>query len=290
MTDRYPEGRVAVAGATGEVAGAVCRLLVAGGCDAVALTRHPDKVRANIGGARAAVDFSRSETLRTALSGCDRLFLAQGSSPEQVENEIALIDAAVAVNIRHIVKLSALGPATRLLPFAWHMQIEAHLARQPVASTVLRPSTFVSVLKFVGPQVAAGTWTGAAGEGKVNLIDPRDVADVAVIALKQNVGPESQRAYHLTGPRPWTMSQVAAELSKQLGYQVEYKHRTPDAQRSALLASGLPPFMTDLLVGLDQLLRESVLAEKTGTVEDLTGQPPRSLTDWLAENIDAFKG
>ena len=47
------------------------------------------------------------------------------------------------------------------------MQIEAHLAQQPVASTVLRPSAYVDILKRAAGQIAAGSWAGAAGEGRV---------------------------------------------------------------------------------------------------------------------------
>src|SRR2546426_647650 len=163
------------------------------------------------------VDFKCAETLEQALRGIDRLFVAHGTSLDQVSNEIALIDAAVASGVRHVVKLSALGPATRLLPLAWHMQIEAHLAQQPIASTVLRPTTFSHVLKRLGPQIAAGSWAGAAGDGRVNFIDIRDVAEVARTALLEKIEPASQRAYHLSGPRAWTR-QVAEELARLLGH------------------------------------------------------------------------
>jgi uncharacterized protein YbjT (DUF2867 family) len=206
-----------------------------------------------------------------------------------VANEIALIDGAVAAGVRHIVKLSALGPASRLNPFAWHMQIEAHLAQQPVASTVLRPSAYVDILKRSAGQIAAGSWTGAAGRGRVNFIDTRDVADVARVALLEEFSSESQRAYHLTGPRTWTMQQVAERLSSLLSHPVAYNHRSPEEQRAALLAEGLPPLVADLLVGLDQVFRESVLGETTSTVETLTGKPPRTLQQWLVENIDIFR-
>jgi uncharacterized protein YbjT (DUF2867 family) len=206
-----------------------------------------------------------------------------------VANEIALIDAAVAAGVRHIVKVSALGPASRLNPFAWHMQIEAHLARQPVASTVLRPSAYADILKRAGSQIAAGSWTGAAGDGRVNFIDTRDVADAARVALLEEISPDSQRAYHLTGPRAWTMPQIAEQLSALLGQQVAYHRRSPDEQRAAMLADGLPAFVADLLVGLDQVFRESVLGETTSTFEALTGKPPRTLQQWLAENIEIFR-
>jgi NAD(P)H dehydrogenase (quinone) len=108
-------------------------LLASDPVDIVALTRRPDATQLPRGVTVAAIDFDQAKTLREALRGADRLFVSHRSSPQQVANEIALIDGAVAAGVRHIVKLSALGPVTRLNPFAWHMQIEAHLAQQPVA-------------------------------------------------------------------------------------------------------------------------------------------------------------
>jgi NAD(P)H dehydrogenase (quinone) len=256
----------------------------------VALSRRADSAGLPTGVTVAAIDFDQPKTLEDALRGADRLFIAHGTSPRQVANEIALIDAAVAAGVSHIVKLSAMGPATRLNPLAWHMEIEAHLSRQPVASTALRPSAFADILtRRAGGQVSAGSWTGAAGEGRVNFIDTRDIAKAARIALLEDVRPESQRAYHLTGPRTWTMQQVADELSNLLGHPVVYINRSPAEERAALLASGLTPFVADLLVGLDQMFRESVLGETTSTVEELTGKPPGTLAQWLAENIEAFR-
>ena len=66
-------------------------------------------------------------------------------------------------------------------------------------------------------------------------------------------------------------------------------HRSPEEERAALLAGGLTPLIADLLVGLDQMFRESVLGETTSTVEELTGKPPGTLSRWLAENIEVFR-
>jgi NAD(P)H dehydrogenase (quinone) len=282
--------RIAVAGATGRVGAALTALLAADPVDVVAMTRQPDAARPPPGVAVALVDFDRPETIQDALGGADRLFIAQGTSPRQVANEIMLIDAARAAGVGHIVKLSAMGPATRLNPLAWHREIESHLARQPVASTVLRPSAFADILiRRAGGRVASGSWTGAAGEGRVNFIDTRDVAKAARVALLDQVHPESQRAYHLTGPRAWTMQQVSEELARLLGHPVVYVSRPLEEERAALLAGGLAPFVADLMTGLEQMFRDSALGETTATVEELTGAPPTTLPQWLAENIAAFR-
>jgi len=281
--------RIAVAGATGRVGSALMSKLVAEPVELVALTRRPDAERLPSGVSLATVDFDARSTLDDALRGADRLFLAHGTSPRQVANEIALIDAAVAAGVSHIVKLSALGPPSRLHPFDWHMQIEAHLATCDVGFTVLRPSGFVEILGRAGAPIANDTWGGAAGDGLVNLIDTRDVADSAFAVLLDDAHETSQRAYHLTGPAALSMSAIADALSGLLGRAVTYQHRSPAEQREKLLASGLSEFVADLLLGLDRIFHESVLAETTSTVRELTGHAPRQVTDWLSDNIALFR-
>lgn len=281
--------RIAVAGATGRVGSALISKLVTEPFDVVALTRTSDVERLPSGVSLATVDFDARSTLDHALRGVDRLFLAHGTSPRQVANEIALIDAAVAAGVSHIVKLSVLGPPSRLHPFDWHMQIEEHLATRDVGFTVLRPSSFVDILARAGAPVAQDTWGGAAGNGSVNLIDTRDVADSAFAALLDDAHVTSQRAYHLTGPKAVSMPEIANELSGLLGRVVTYQHRSPAEQREKLLASGLSEFVADLLLGLDRLFYESVLAETTSTVRELTGHAPRPVTDWLSDNISVFQ-
>jgi uncharacterized protein YbjT (DUF2867 family) len=281
--------RIAVAGATGRVGSALIASLVSEPLDLVALTRNPDAQRVPSGVSLALVDFDVPSSLEDALRGADRLFLAHGTSPRQVDNEIALIDAAVGAGVGHIVKLSAMGPPSRLHPMDWHMQIEAHLATLDIGYTVLRPSTFVDILARAGAQVADDSWGGAAGDGLVNLIDTRDVADVARAALLDDAHPTAQRVYHLTGPRAVSMPEIAEEISKLLGLTVTYQQRSPAEQREKLLASGLNEFVADLLVGLDRLFHDSALAETTSTVENLTGHAPRSAAGWLSENISKFR-
>jgi uncharacterized protein YbjT (DUF2867 family) len=281
--------RIAVAGATGRVGSSLISKLATEPLDVVALTRTSGAERLPSGVSLATVDFDAPSTLDDALRGADRLFLAHGTSPRQVANEIALIDAAVAVGVRHIVKLSVLGPPSRLHPFDWHMQIEAHLAACDVGFTVLRPSSFVDILARAGAPIANDTWGGAAGDGLVNLIDTRDVADSAFAVLLDDAHVTSQRAYHLTGPAAVSMPEIADELSGLLGRAVAYQHRSPVEQREKLLASGLNEFAADLLLGLDRIFHESVLAETTSTVHELTGHAPRPVTDWLSDNISLFR-
>ncbi|QNE31084.1 NAD(P)H-binding protein [Sphingomonas sp. NBWT7] len=280
--------RIAVAGATGRVGAALVGGLAYDAVDIVALSRRGSSSRLPVGTNIVEIDFDRPASLLDALTGTERLFLAHGTSDQQVGNEIAMIDAAVAAGVSHIVKLSAMGPPTRLHPFDWHMRVEAHLAEQAIGYTVLRPSCFVDVLARAKEPVSKGTWGGTAGAGRVNLIDTRDVADVARIALLDGQFLTSQRAYHLTGPKAVSMPDIADELSSLVHRPVPYAHRTPEEHRDVLIASGTGEMVADLLLGLDRIFLEGVLAETTTTVAELTGREARSTSRWLHDNISGF--
>jgi uncharacterized protein YbjT (DUF2867 family) len=129
--------RIAIVGATGRVGSTLTSLLASDPVDITVLTRRPDAAQLPKGASIAAVDFDQPHTLQEALRGADRLFVSHGSSPQQVTNEIALIDAAVAAGVRQIVKLSALGPASRLNPLPGICRSRHIWPQQPVASTVL---------------------------------------------------------------------------------------------------------------------------------------------------------
>ncbi|MGH6746211.1 NAD(P)H-binding protein [Novosphingobium sp.] len=288
QTGNRSQLRIAVAGATGRVGRALVARLAKDPVQVVALSRNASSIATSASVQAAEADFDKPSTLLEAMQGADRLFLAHGTSDRQVANEIALIDAAVTAGVSHIVKLSAMGPPTRLHPFDWHMQIEANLAGREIGYTVLRPSSFVDTLNRAKAPVAEATWGGAAGDGLVNLIDSRDVAEVARVALLDELFLSSQRAYHLTGPACVTMPQVAEELSKLLDRPVTYQHRTRAEQRALLIASGSSEMVTDLLLGLDRIFREGVLAETTTTVSDLLGRPARSVVQWLTDNLNGF--
>src|ERR1700754_2837608 len=88
--------RIAVAGATGRVGTSLTASLAADPVQVLALTRAPQAARVPAGVPAAGVEFDQPASLERALDGVDRLFIAHGTSPRQVGNEIALIDAAVA--------------------------------------------------------------------------------------------------------------------------------------------------------------------------------------------------
>lgn len=85
------------------------------------------------------------------------------------------------------------------------------------------------------------------------------------------------------------MQDVAEELSGLLQRRVTYHQRPATEHRAALVRDGATELMADLLTGMDWMYHESAMSESTLTVEQMTGKPPRSLSDWLIENISLFR-
>lgn len=280
--------QIAIAGATGRVGAALVGKLLDDPVQLVALSRRAKNDVLPINVPMRTIEFDRHSSLVDALRGVERLFLAHGTSAQQVKNELALIDAAIESGVSYIVKLSAMGPPSKYHPFDWHTEIEARLADTDLGYTILRPSTFTDVLSRAGAFVLQDLWGGAAGDGRVNFINTSDVADVARVALMEERPLTSRRAYHLTGPKAVSMPEIAEAISRLLGRKVAYEHRAPDVQKQTLLDAGLTEMAAEISVGLDRIFHDSAMSETTNTYYDITGKEPKSVDDWLKRNIAHF--
>ncbi|MFC1414330.1 NmrA/HSCARG family protein [Streptacidiphilus sp. N1-12] len=144
---------VAVAGATGEQGGAAARALLRRGRPVRALTRSPgspaaDALRA-LGADVVCADFDDRATLDAALAGAGTLFAMSTPFGTDLDAEIrqgtALLDAAAAAGVRHIVFTSAANAdrATGVPHFDSKHRIERHLAESGVPWTVIGPAVFM---------------------------------------------------------------------------------------------------------------------------------------------------
>jgi uncharacterized protein YbjT (DUF2867 family) len=285
---------ITLAGGTGLVGKSLTQALVRDGEQVRVLTRDPDAAAAAFGDAKleiVGVDFDDAATLRSGFTGSDKAFMSYGTTDRQVRDEIALINAAIDAEVPYLVNLSVGGagdthPANVV---QWHTEIDAYLTSTGVASTVVRPTTFTdTMLKLAANFMRAGAWGGTAGTGRVALIDSRDVAAVFAVILTEGPQRHAGKIYDISGPTAVTMDEVAGYLSAALGTRVEYHARTEAQQRAQLESAGLPALLVDVLLGVDDITRDNLYAMPSPTVFDLTGHPPRSVKDWVHEQVSLF--
>ncbi|MEY9910337.1 uncharacterized protein YbjT (DUF2867 family) [Catenulispora sp. MAP12-49] len=285
---------IAVMGATGSTGNALLHTLTAQGVPCRALARTPQKLRGTITAVApievAYADAAHPRSLRAGLKGCDQLFLSMANGPDQVELETAVIDAATAIGVGHLVKLSAPAaePDSPVGVSRCHAAIEAHLAATIPRVSILRPYAFMQKLLLLAPAVAAtGAIISAMGAAPCNYVDVRDIADVAAAVLTQ---PEAAGAtYELTGGRAVSHPELAALLTSLTGRPVTSVDLDPAEFHAHLVrTAGMPDWLARHIVEI-QRLAVTRPESPNAVIEAVLGRAPRSLEDFLTENRAAFR-
>jgi uncharacterized protein YbjT (DUF2867 family) len=281
---------VLVTGATGNVGSSVVRELRGGELSIRAFVRNPAKGAEMLGDVELAVgDFSDRSTLSPAMEGVDQVFLSSGNRPEQVDHEVAVIDAAVAAGVERIVKASTIKAqvGSPLPPCDWHGRIEEHLRRSGVPAVILQSTFYMTNLLASADQIRDGNLIAPAGDGRIAMIDPRDVG-AATAAVLTGEGHDGQ-TYTLTGPEGITFNRVAEELSAATGRSVRFVDVPDEAARQGLTGAGLPDWLVDHLSKLFELIRRGELENTTNTVRALTGREPRPFGEFARHHAGLFR-
>ena len=253
-----------------------------------ALVRNP-AAELPAGVDRVVGDLADPASYTPALDGVAAVYLACGNHPAQAAWENGVIDAAAAAGVRRIVKLSTSDAAIGS-PSAFadaHARIEAHLRASGVDHVLLKPTFKMTNLLTAaeGVRQAGAIFLPGAG-AKLAMIDPRDIADVAAVALSEPVA----RELVLTGPEVVTFDDVAAELSAVTGRRIGFVPVPDDAAMGQLVAAGVPEWFATNLVAVFGMLRQGIQAQTRSTVRDVLGREPRSLAAFVRDHAAAFTG
>jgi uncharacterized protein YbjT (DUF2867 family) len=283
---------VLVTGATGNVGSELVRALRDRGVPVRAFVRDPERAATVLGPDvdLAVGDYADPGSVRRALAGTGRAFLACGNIRDQVRYEYDAIDLMRDAGVRLVVKLSAPGgPDARLVYPRRHGEIERHLRAAGLPAVLLRPGFFMTNLLGAADAVAAsGVLVAPAGGARIAMIHPRDIAAVAAVALTEDG--HAGRGYALTGPAAITYDDVARDLERATGRPVRFVDVPDDAARADMLDAGLPAELAGFLVGLFAELRAGICAETNDAVRSLTGRDPRPFAESAAEHAERFGG
>lgn len=282
---------IVVTGASGTVGNHVVAQLAQAGLPVRALSRKPSAASAMRNVEWVEADFDRPDTLTRSMQGAERVVLISPAHPKMRQHQIHAVDAAVAAGVKRIAKLSGLGagPQAPIRLPQEHYAIEQHIAGCAVAHSFVRPNLFMQVLLGSAASVAAeGAVYAPAADGAISFIDARDVAAVLVAEVRRDDAPSAVR--EITGPGALSYGQVVQTLGTALGKPVRYVPVEPSAAREGMLASGMDAWLVEAFLELFQIYRAghgaAVLAAE---VQAVLGRPPRSLTQFAAEHVQAFR-
>ncbi|MFZ3474632.1 NmrA family NAD(P)-binding protein [Streptomyces sp. 4.24] len=284
---------VLVTGAAGKIGSRVVTELGGRGIPVRAFVRDPDRAAAVLGGGTelAHGDFAEPESVRRALDGIERMFLLCANDPRQVEYGTTAIDAAAAAGVRQVVMLSTIGAqaGSPTVFLDQHGRIEQHLRGSGIPAVVLRSSHMMSnVLGSAATIRQAGRFFLPAGDARIAMVDPYDVATAAVAAL---VTAEHDGSTHvLTGPEAITYTEVARRLSSALGRPIEYVDVPGEAAAAAMTQAGLSQWLAEQVVAVFGALRGGLNTSTTGAVRHLTGREPHTFEEFARRAAPSLAG
>jgi uncharacterized protein YbjT (DUF2867 family) len=271
-----------VTGGRGAVANAVTRGLVEAGATVRVGSRDPEKLAAPDGVDVVLADLAMPATLRTALSGVDRVFLY--AEPSGIAG---FVDAATEAGVEQVVLLSSTaandpddGPIA-----LHHRVVEEALAAGPFASTSVRPGAFAgNATRWWLPAILGGEEVRLAlPESTDAPIDERDIADVVLTILRAGPGGAyDSAAPEITGPESLTRRQMVETLAAAAGREVRIVPIDIDAARAEMAA--FPPGIAESLLR-HWVKQDGVPATVTDGVERITGRPARTFADWAGAAV-----
>lgn len=277
---------IAITGATGQLGHYVIESLMktVPASQIVAIVRNPAKAQALAaqGITVRQADYGDEAALTSALQGVEKLLLISSSEVGQrAPQHRNVINAAKAAGVKFIAYTSLLHADTSPLGLAdEHIETDKMLADSGIVYTLLRNGWYTeNYLASTPAALEHGVFIGAAGDGKIASATRADYAAAAARVISE-AGHEG-KVYELAGDSAWTLTQLAAELTKQSGKSVTYQNLSEADFAAALKSVGLPDGLADMLADSDVGASKGGLFDNSKTLSKLIGRP----TTTLAESV-----
>jgi uncharacterized protein YbjT (DUF2867 family) len=160
------------------------------------------------------------------------------------------------------------------------------LAATTVDAVVLRPGIFASnALHWWAPQIRNGDvvrWPYGAAE--TAPVDERDIAAVATSALLD--GRHAGGDYVPTGPESLSQAAQVGAIGDAIGRPLRFDELLPDEFRRETAGTWPGSVAEMLLTAWRATLGHPAFV--TSTVQEIVGSPPRTFSQWAADNATAF--
>lgn len=282
---------IVVTGATGQLGRHVIEALLERNVPAqeiVATGRSLEKLAdfAERGVQVKGMDYGDPASVAEALKGASKVLLISGSEVgRRVEQHRTVIDAAKAEGVELLAYTSiANADTTGMKLAAEHQATESILRESGVPFVLLRNGWYLENYTDQLPgTLAQGAIAGSAGEGRVSAAARADYAHAAAAVLVADG--QAGRIYELGGDEPFTMAELAAEISAAAGKHISYQDLPAQEYAGMLAGFGVPEAFADILADSDLGIARGDLLVSTGDLRKLIGRPATSLAEAVRSGV-----
>jgi NAD(P)H dehydrogenase (quinone) len=273
---------IVITGATGQLGRLVIQSLLnkLPASQIVAAVRNPARAAdlAALGVQVRKADYTDPALLEAAFQGAEKVLLISSSEiGQRAAQHRNVIDAAKKAGVSLVAYTSILHADRSPLGLAAeHAATEAYLRESGLPHVLLRNGWYTeNYLASVPPALQHGAFIGSAGEGRISSAARVDYADAAAVAL--TASGQAGKVYELAGDDSYTLTEFAAELSRQSGKPVPYVNLPEADYKAALLGAGLPEPIANLLADSDVGASKGGLFDEQRQLSALIGRPTTSL-------------
>ena len=233
-------------------------------------------------------DFNDPASLVNAFGGGERLLIISTDAiGQRVPQHANAIDAAKRAGVRAVAYTSFPNPSAEnpSAVAADHRATEALLTASGLEWTLLRNALY-SEFRIPEAQaaLASGTFHHNQGEGRSAYVSREDCAAVAAAWLAAG-SEHAGRTYDVTGPELLGADDLARTYAAAGGSPVIAATLDDDAFVAGMQGAGLPAEVAGLLASFGAAIRGGHLDQFPNTVEELTGRPPRPVSEVLASAL-----
>ena len=280
---------IAITGASGHLGRLVIKALLetvpAG--ELVAAVRSPEKAAdlAALGIEVRHADYDSPESLSTAFAGVEKLLLISSSEVgRRTPQHKAVIEAASQNGVKLLAYTSILHcDASPLMLAAEHKDTEAALRSSGLPHVLLRNGWYTeNYTAGIAAALENGAIMGCADSGRLASASRADYAAAAAAVLTAT---ESQagRIYELAGDDAWSLTDLAAEISKQSGKEIAYRDMPESEYRKVLIEIGLPEPFAAALADAETGIAHGALFDDSHQLSRLIRRPTTPLATSVTE-------
>jgi uncharacterized protein YbjT (DUF2867 family) len=280
--------KVLVIGATGNTGSGLVPALRSAGVDVRALVRDKAKAQPlrDMGVEVVVGDLDHPDTIKPAVEGVDKIYLLTWNGPTQAQQVQNVIDVAKRAGNPHIVRHSMWGSEkSRIIKQG--EQAERAIMSSGLPWTMLKPTFFMQNTMMAAQTITSdGVIYWNTDDGKIAMIDVRDIVDVAAAVLTGS-GHEG-KSYILTGPEAISYHDVAATFSRVLGKDIQYVNVPGEAALKSMVSMG---FLEWIAQGYNELMEgfsEGFASRTTNNVATLSRHPARSFEQFVRDYAQVF--
>ena len=237
-------------------------------------------------------DLSEAAVLARAMRGVDAVYhVGPTLHPREREMGFAVIDAACAEGVGHVVLSSVLHPMiTDLVQHEIKRDVEEHLISSGLAFTILQPAIFMLPLKL-RPVFERGVFEVPWSlDRHQSLVDLDDVTDVAAMALTDRVRHDGA-TYELVGPDRHTSHELGEIMARVMQQPVEVCQIDADTYLKAWVGDTDPAEVQHQIRVLRALSARYSSHDFVGNPNVLTwllARPPGTFESYFRRQLDAF--